>query len=388
MATRLWGMRTTIRAGIVICAMVVWAVLGYAAAKPEKTPSKPPAPQSVQMGNFFALLVGIDDYAHWPDLSTPVRDTEALRKVLIDRYGFSPNRIMTLTNQDATRENILGALYSLTSEESPVTENDNVLIYYAGHGELTNVGGYWVPVEAALERERVGAYISHSEIRDYIAAMKAKHVYLVVDSCFSGSLLASATRSKPPVLTERYFQEAYQRISRTGLTAGGKEKVNDVGPDGRHSVFAFYFLKALRENKKPFLAASSLFEEIKVPIANNSRQTPISMPIRDARDEGGEFIFALTTRAPSPIPPPALPPATPEAPPESFVERGPGPEQPTAPPGLAEELLAEREPAPPLLPSREEATSDTGFTLDSVKKLLKKLGESGKDPLPPPPPSF
>jgi uncharacterized caspase-like protein len=339
------------------------------------------------MGHFFALLIGINDYAHWPRLATPVRDTEKLQEILTERYGFSPNRIVTLTNQDATRENMIGALNKLASEESPITDNDNVFIYYAGHGELTNVGGYWVPVEAALEKDKKAGYISHSEIRDYIAAMKAKHVYLVADSCFAGNMLASATRSKPPVITERYFQEVYKRISRTGLTAGGAEKVNDVGPDGRHSVFAFYLLKALRENQEAYLTASSLFEEIKIPIANNSRQTPISMPIRDARDEGGEFIFALTTRKPFSPPSPASPPVAPEVPTESFVERGPAGTQPTPP--LAEPL-EELVQSPPLLPSREEATSDTGFTLDSVKQFLKKLAPSGeKGATPPlPPPSF
>ncbi len=359
--------------------------------KKESRSPQPGQPPPIQMGNFWALLIGIDEYAHWPKLSTPVRDVEALQGILIGHYGFSPNRVLSLTGREATREQIIGALRQLNHEESsPITENDSLLIYYGGHGELTNVSGYWVPVEAALDTE--GAYISHSEIRDHIAAMKAKHVYLVVDSCFSGHLLASATRSKPPVITERYFQEAYKRISRAGLTAGGKEKVNDVGPDGQHSIFAFYFLKTLRENQERYLAASSIFDDIKVPISNNSQQTPIHMPLRDARDEGGEFIFVRIPPVNTLNPPPALPPVVLNGDREPFAERGLKGGISSEPPIKAtDKTFEETSPDRPLLSPQEEPTSDAGLTLDSLKAFLKRLvveptRQKGQIPIPIPTP--
>ncbi len=248
---------------------------------------KKPEISQVSIGNFWAVLIGIDDYEHWPRLSTAVKDTGAIEEVLEGRYGFASDHIKRIKNKEATREGILESLEWLINN---VGENDNVLIYYAGHGELDKVSGYWVPVEASKERK--GAYISNSTIRDYIGAMKARHVYLVADSCFSGSLFAGVTRSKPPTVTGRYFQEVYNRLSRQGLTSGGTEPVSDEGYDG-HSIFAYYFLKTLRENNDTYLTASSLFDRIAVPISNNSKQTPVSRSIKDVRDEGGEFIFAL-----------------------------------------------------------------------------------------------
>lgn len=248
---------------------------------------KAPQVEQVQMGEFWALLIGIDDYDHWPKLTTPVNDTRVLERTLVTRYGFSSDRIKSLTNRQATREGILEGLEWLINGAG---EHDNVLIYYAGHGEEDKVTGYWVPVEA--KRDKKGAYVSNSTIRDYVGTMRAKHVYLVADSCFSGSLFAGATRSKPATINGRYYQEVYNRLSRQGLTSGGNEPVSDAGYDG-HSVFAYYLLKALRENTEPYLTASALFDRIAVPVANNSKQTPISRPIRDVRDEGGEFLFAL-----------------------------------------------------------------------------------------------
>ncbi len=248
---------------------------------------EPSVESQIPMGNFWAVIIGIDEYEHWPRLSTAVKDSGAIGEVLKSRYGFSETRIKRISNQEASREGILESLEWLINN---VGENDNVLIYYAGHGELDKVTGYWVPIEA--RKEKKGAYVSNSTIRDYISAMKAKHVYLVADSCFSGSLFAGAIRSKPPSVTGRYYQEVYNRMSRQGLTSGGTEPVSDEGYDG-HSIFAYYLLKTLQENNDPFLTATSLFDRIAVPIANNSKQTPVSRPIRDVRDEGGEFIFAL-----------------------------------------------------------------------------------------------
>lgn len=245
--------------------------------------------EKVAIGNFWALLIGIDDYDHWPKLSTAVKDTLAVQEVLEGRYRFSPRRIKRLANKEATRQGIIDAFEWLINE---VDKNDNLLIYYAGHGEMDKVTGYWVPSEARTDKK--GAYVSNSTIRDYIGVIEARHIYLVADSCFSGSLFSGVTRSKPQEITGRYYQEVYHRISRQGLTSGGMEPVRDEGYEG-HSIFSYYFLKALRENKDPYLTATSLFDRIAVPVANNSRQTPVSRAIKDVRDEGGEFLFALAS---------------------------------------------------------------------------------------------
>jgi hypothetical protein len=242
-------------------------------------------------GEFWAVLIGINDYEHWPKLSTAVGDVEGLRKVLEGQYGFAPHRIKLVKDREATQDGIIDAFDWLTNAR----EEDNVLIYFGGHGELDQVTGYWVPVDA--KRDKKGAYIRNSTIRDYIAALKAKHVYLVADSCFSGSLFAGVTRSKPPATTDRYYQEAYSRKSRQAITSGGNEPVSDAGYDG-HSIFAYYFLNALRDNKEPYLTATKLFTTIAPPIGNNSKQTPISQPIKDVQDEGGEFIFGLGGQIP------------------------------------------------------------------------------------------
>ena len=58
-----------------------------------------------------------------------------------------------------------------------------------------------------------------------------------------------------------------------------------------HSVFTYYLLKSLRDNNSSNLDACQLYDEIKIPVANNSDQTPIFNAVKNTGDEGGQFVF-------------------------------------------------------------------------------------------------
>ena len=78
--------------------------------------------------------------------------------------------------------------------------------------------------------------------------------------------------------------------SRQAITSGGIEPVMDGGKEG-HSVFAYYFLKTLSGNTGKYLDANQLYNTVKVPVINNSEQSPKLNPIKNTGDEGGQFIF-------------------------------------------------------------------------------------------------
>ncbi len=242
-------------------------------------------------GEYRALIVGIDKYKHVPPLETAVKDAVALRDVLIARYGFRRDRIIELLNEQATRTGIEDALFRLGQEAGP---EDSVFIYYAGHGQTDTekLRGWWVPVEG--KEKSPGTFITNASIRDAIAAMKAKHVYLVADSCFSGTLFAKS-RSLPP-LNDKFFARLYQNKSRWGLTSGMNEPVADQGKDG-HSIFAYFFLKLLRENEEPYLVPSHIYAQLGPLVGRNADQVPQSEPIQGAGDEGGQFVLRLSTGA-------------------------------------------------------------------------------------------
>ncbi len=249
-------------------------------------------------GDYWALIIGIDQYQHVPKLQSAVKDAQAVREVLVQRYGFGRDHVLELINGQATREGIENALYQVRKKTGT---NDSVFIYYAGHGQIDQEDqiGYWVPVEGKAQSP--GTFISNARIRDEIGRMKAKHVYLVADSCFSGTLFASG-RALPP-LNDKFFQRLYANKSRWGLTSGMNEPVTDQGKDG-HSMFAYFFLKLLKENEDPYLVPSHIYDQIAPLIGRNTDQQPRSEPLQNAGDEGGQFVFRLASISGGPLPSP------------------------------------------------------------------------------------
>ena len=120
-----------------------------------------------------------------------------------------------------------------------------------------------------------------------IKAMKAKHVLIVADSCYSGKL------SRGLHVVERspdYLSRISQKKARSVLSSGGLEPVLDCGGKGNHSVFASAFLDALKDNNS-VMDATQLFSNIRRPVILNSDQTPEFSDIRKAGHGGGDFIF-------------------------------------------------------------------------------------------------
>ena len=240
----------------------------------------------VTVGKYYALVIGIDNYnGDWPKLNNAVNDAKTVSEVLRTEYRF--DEITTLYNEEASRDNIIRRLEALATKAA---KDDNVLIYYSGHGEFNQQynRGYWVPSNATTKS--TSGYISNPDLQTYLNGIRSRHTLLISDACFSGDILRGRTEEVPFENSDRYFKEVYRRASRCALTSGGNEPVMDGGRDG-HSVFTYYLLKSLRNNESQYLTAGQLFNELQIPVANNSEQTPIFQPIKNIGDEGGQFIF-------------------------------------------------------------------------------------------------
>ena len=151
--------------------------------------------QSGKLAAYKALIIGINDYKdpEIPDLETAVNDANAMANLLSERYGFEVKRLL---DREATREAIYRALRSLASSTEG---DDSVLIYYAGHGDLDRLtnDGWWIPVDA--KGGDPVTYLNNFLVQTYMRSMKARHVLLISDSCYSGTLFGQ-TRAMPQVI--------------------------------------------------------------------------------------------------------------------------------------------------------------------------------------------
>ncbi|MDX2287028.1 MAG: SUMF1/EgtB/PvdO family nonheme iron enzyme [Bacteroidia bacterium] len=240
---------------------------------PDDSPHGPPAPRRNHL-----LVIGVDAYVHLRPLNNAVRDAKAIRQVLESRYQFDPQHIHELYDRDASRRNILRQLQHY---ERSLSADDNLLIYFSGHGDMKADGttGFWIPAEAEAGSHE--DYVSNSDVMDRLRSMQAHHIYLICDSCFAGTLIVRKAE-----LEEKVESKPSRRV----LASGQKEPVMD-GIAGGHSPFAAALLECLNEMRGQPVAAEEIELEVKKYTARNSYQLPDAAYLFGLGDKGGQFVF-------------------------------------------------------------------------------------------------
>ena len=142
------------------------------------------AATEIDFGRYHALVVGINEYHHLPKLETAVNDASAVHDLLLHHYGFDSTLLL-----NPGRYELVRALDALRAE---LTEEDNLLIYHAGHGYLDRQTdqGFWLPADA--EEDSQANWIPVATVTGTLKAIPAKHVLVIADSCYSGTLSRDA----------------------------------------------------------------------------------------------------------------------------------------------------------------------------------------------------
>lgn len=241
-----------------------------------------PAPSGINAGSYYALLIAVQDYnSHEINrLDYPISDAAKIRDILLDRYTFEEKNITFLKNPD--RKAIVKAFNDLRGR---LTQKDNLVVFYAGHGIWMDDmrEGYWLPRDASGANDPTD-WIANSTIRNYIRSLKAKHVLVVADACFSGGIFRVRDAFNRP---DTAVEKIYEMPSRKAITSGSLKTVPD------RSVFVEYLAKRLQDNQDKYLDAQKLFVSFKEAVINNSpnSQTPLYGAINETGDEGGDFVF-------------------------------------------------------------------------------------------------
>lgn len=239
------------------------------------------SPKALDPGKYYALIIANGTYvsAEMPNLKRPIPDAKAIKEVLSSKYTFEPDNIYTLFNKG--RDDLI---LTLDEIQKKLTSEDNLLIFYAGHGKMDEESGngYWLLSDAAMS-SRIN-WFNNSTLTDYIRAIKAKHIFLIADACYAGSIFfaRSVYDEIPPSV-----EDIYSKRSRTAMTSGGTTEVND------ESKFIKILIDLLKTNNEQFLTSSQLFRKIEKPVMNCSRTAPRFGVIQNVNDMQGDFVFIL-----------------------------------------------------------------------------------------------
>jgi hypothetical protein len=253
-----------------------------------------------------ALLIGIDDYSAstlprplrfkhdhrgWPDLKGAANDVGILREMLVLLYGFAPNDIVTLKNQQATRTAILQSIEQHLVR--PANKGDIVFYYFAGHGsqvpnpdsdEPDRLDESIVPADS-----RLGALdIRDKELRPLFNRIldRGAHLTLILDHCYSGS----GFRGLPTGAHPRGIGRARELADPKGYGPRPEERGalvfastqdldsawETLGDDGlMHGSFTWAWLRAIRDA----VAGESAQETFLRAQARLRSETPYQAPV-------------------------------------------------------------------------------------------------------------
>ena len=246
----------------------------------------------LKFGRYYAIVIGNQNYQSMENLTTPKYDAERAASILADKYGFNVQIL-----EDANDVTMLKTINDLNSVLKP---DDNVLIYYAGHGARLSNGrnenGYWLPVNADAPPKDT-FWVPNEQITGHLARLPAKRVLVVADSCYAGLLSTDPSYlflNDKVSYSKEYIKYKLPKRSRLLLASGGDKPVLDEG-GGANSVFAKAFLDEL-ENNTGILSSPELFSRIRknVELAaakNKFVQSPEFKSIKGAGHEVGDFFF-------------------------------------------------------------------------------------------------
>ena len=142
-----------------------------------------------------ALLIGINQYDAkedtqnllsatangWLPLHGCVNDVELQKELLIHRFGFAPQDIVTLTDLDATRSNIADAIAThLAAQTLP---DDLVIVHFSGHGSRLGNYNTLVPVDGGLPQNLENLRdITEQEWQGWLQTIATDRILNIIDA--------------------------------------------------------------------------------------------------------------------------------------------------------------------------------------------------------------
>ena len=241
-----------------------------------------------QIARKVAVVIGLNRYddKRIPQLIGALSDAKAVTDTLKDQMGYE-----VVLLKDPTKQEIFSALNGLAAE---VKENDSMLVYFAGHGEMVESTGlgYWIPRDANADDPK--GWFSNADLNRLLASSKSRQIAVVADSCYSGVFAKEAEMSLTNSSTN--LQDLLQKRAVAVMSSGGDEPVADTGKDGK-SVFAYNLMENIKK-VNTWASGGSLFDSVRTAVERELPQTPqYGASVSAGHETGADYLFERRTKA-------------------------------------------------------------------------------------------
>lgn len=275
--------------------------------KPKETKTASSVPSSVVAhkksgSDKWALIIGVSKFKNprW-NLMYPAKDAQDLASYLVKEGNFSSDHVKLLTNEHATRENILTELGSrwLPSNVKP---GDIVLVYFATHATAAAMDAAHKNFLVAFDTDPLNAFATGIEMQDLARTIKRRlnsdRIVIVLDTCHSGSADPGAKGLEAP---KGYgFEDLVQGTGQMVIASASEDQIAHDSLRYKNGIFTKHFIDGLRT--KASLADAFAYTKKRVDEESLSDfkepQTPV---IKDGEWHGDNASLAGPPEEPRPV---------------------------------------------------------------------------------------
>lgn len=146
---------------------------------------------AVDDGQYWALLIGVEDYEHATPLQYVSNDVLEISDALIHRANFHSDNLTMIYDgaergdMKPTRQNVLREVKEFLKKPQ---ENDQVIVYFSGHGKVDKeTKSLFLAPKDCIDQRLAETAVPAEWLRKQLAQCKSESKFLIIDACHAGT---------------------------------------------------------------------------------------------------------------------------------------------------------------------------------------------------------
>ncbi len=251
----------------------------------------------------WALVIGVSKFADSSiNLKFAAKDAQDFRDFLIKEAKFAPDHVRLLTDEQATRENILATVGDkwLPHVANP---DDLVLIFISSHGSPSKVDLNGVNYLVAHNTDKNSLYATGVPMQDLVSMIKSRvhsdRIVLMMDACHSG---AANTAGKGLFRIANFSaDELAQGSGQLVICSSEPTQTSWESKRYQNGVFTHYLLEGLRKNggmNKLGDAFKHMQEKVQEEVLRDRGE--LQSPLLKSKWVGDDLVLGVAPSSPRP----------------------------------------------------------------------------------------
>lgn len=195
----------------------------------------------------WALLIGVQNYDKANPLRHTVNDVVQLAKTLQTRGGLTKDHILEITDdsKDPRFQPLKASLLAeLPKWLNKVGSNDQILVYFSGHGFRDKDGKLYLAPKDVDPADPATTGIPVEWFREQIAACPASFKLLILDACFAGS---EKGEQEARSVTSKDLGDTFKDLERVvTLASSAADEKSMIWEDKKQSLFSYWLNQGLK----------------------------------------------------------------------------------------------------------------------------------------------